>query len=102
MHQHEIPTYPWQYVCADLFKMAGNEYLFFFTNSEHFIDYCFQLSNRCLNQFFASLKRANRKRNFWNPIPYIASYVLNRILSLGTNSGSAFYLKRDILTFMFI
>ena len=24
MHQHEIPTYPWQYVSVDLFKIAGN------------------------------------------------------------------------------
>ena len=27
MHQHEIPTYLWQNVNADLYKMAGNEYL---------------------------------------------------------------------------
>ena len=27
MHQHETPTYLWQYISADLFKMAGNEYL---------------------------------------------------------------------------
>lgn len=27
IHQHEIPTYPWQYVSTDLFSMAGREYL---------------------------------------------------------------------------
>ena len=27
MHQHETPTYLLQYISADLFKMAGNEYL---------------------------------------------------------------------------
>ena len=27
IHQHEIPTYPWQYFSADLFKMVGNDNL---------------------------------------------------------------------------
>ena len=27
MHQHKTPTNPWQYISADLFKMAENEFL---------------------------------------------------------------------------